>query len=79
MDLSLATIEHVLPQTLTDSWGWELGNDSERIHAELVHTLGNLTLTGYNTELSNLSFIDKKAKLANSHIELNRWICDQAC
>ena len=78
VDLSAATIEHILPQTITQSWRDELGIDSEAIHAKLVDTFGNLTLTGYNTELGNLSFWDKKAKLANTHIELNRWILQQS-
>ncbi len=78
VDLSAATIEHILPQTLTQSWRDELGMDSEAIHAKFVDTFGNLTLTAYNPELGNLSFWDKKAKLANTHIELNRWILEQS-
>ncbi len=77
VDLSAATIEHVLPRTLTDDWRMDLGDQADRVHAELVDTIGNLTLTGYNTELSNLAFQEKKIKLARSHIELNRWICGQ--
>jgi hypothetical protein len=55
----------------------ELGTDAREKHGRLVGTLGNLTLTGYNAELGNLSFADKKSKLSNTHIELNRWILDQ--
>jgi Protein of unknown function (DUF1524) len=77
VDLSDATIEHVLPQTLTNSWRQQLGGDAQRVHGELVHTLGNLTLTCSNSELANRSFVEKQAQLANSHIELNRWICEQ--
>ncbi len=78
VDLSTATIEHILPQTLNQDWKDELGTGSETIHARLVDTFGNLTLTGYNTELGNLSFLEKKAKLTNTHIELNRWILQQS-
>ena len=78
VDLSTTTIEHVLPQTLSNDWRNELGPESEQIHNTLIHTFGNLTLTGYNSELGNLSFIDKKVKLENTHIELNRWILEQA-
>ena len=77
VDLSVTTIEHVLPQTLNDEWRNELGPESEQIHNTLIHTFGNLTLTGYNSELGNLSFSDKKVKLENTHIELNRWILEQ--
>ena len=77
VDLTVATIEHVMPQELTSEWRAELGTASEELHAILLHTFGNLTLTGYNSELGNLSFEQKKAQLSNSHIELNRWICKQ--
>jgi hypothetical protein len=77
VDLAAATIEHVLPQTLTHAWRLELGANADRIRAELADTLGNLTLTAYNSELANLPFAEKKARLATSHIELNRWICEQ--
>src|SRR5262249_48310175 len=42
------------------------------IHAEWLHTIGNLTLTGYNPELSNRSYADKKMLFSTSHFELNR-------
>lgn len=77
VDLSTATIEHILPQTLNQEWKNELGSEPEKVHTTLVNTFGNLTLTGYNSELGNLSFSEKKAKLENTHIELNRWILQQ--
>ena len=72
VDLDNVTIEHIMPQTITDTWRAELGSAARDIHARLLDTFGNLTLTGYNTELGNLPFPDKKAKLENTHIELNR-------
>jgi hypothetical protein len=75
--LTGATIEHVLPQTITDAWRAELGPDHAAAHGELTDTLGNLTLSAYNAELGNLPFADKKPRFAASHIELNRWICGQ--
>jgi uncharacterized protein with ParB-like and HNH nuclease domain len=78
VDLSTATIEHILPQTLNQEWKDELGSESEKLHSNLVHMIGNLTLTGYNSEMGNLPFSEKKAKLENTHIELNRWILEQA-
>lgn len=77
VDLASTTIEHILPQTLTDDWIVELGDDAKETHERVVGTLGNLTLTGYNSELGNLSFADKKEKLKSTHIELNRWILEQ--
>jgi alkylated DNA nucleotide flippase Atl1 len=74
------TVEHVLPQTPTQSWRDELRpdlEDGERIevvYSSLLHTLGNITLTGYNTSLSNKPFADKRAKLAGSGLALNRQI-----
>jgi Protein of unknown function (DUF1524) len=77
VNLSSTTIEHVLPQTLTEEWKSILGNESEKLHAKWVDTFGNLTLTGYNPELGNIPFSEKQEKLANTHIELNRWILEQ--
>lgn len=77
VDLSSATIEHILPQTLTSEWCLQLGDQPEVTHGRLLHKIGNLTLTGYNAELGNIPFDEKKAKLANTHVELNRWILEQ--
>ena len=54
------SIEHIMPQNLTDAWKDSLGDDWERIHEKYLHTLGNLTLTGYNPEYSNRSFREKR-------------------
>lgn len=78
VDLTALTIEHILPQTLTQPWRDMLGARAEHIHSTLLNTFGNLTLTGYNPELSNLPFDEKKAKLADTHVELNRWLLQQA-
>ncbi|MDG4788186.1 DUF262 domain-containing protein [Micromonospora sp. WMMD1102] len=81
--LDSLTIEHVLPQTPNADWRQMLGADLEpdenvaEAHEALLHTLGNLTLTGYNSELSNSSFAVKRVKLAKSGIALNREIADQ--
>ena len=55
-----ASIEHIMPQTLSDEWKKELGPDYERVYEEYLHTMANLTLTGYNSEYSNLPFLTKK-------------------
>ncbi len=63
------TIEHIMPQNALASAEWRetLGPDCERIHEELVNTLGNLTLTAYNPELSDASFAEKKANLKGGY------------
>ena len=50
----------------------ELGDEAREHHARLLHTLGNLTLTGYNPQLSNLPYLDKKKVYKHSHFELNK-------
>ncbi|MBM0236528.1 DUF262 domain-containing protein [Micromonospora sp. ATA32] len=77
------TIEHVLPQTPTTEWRQMLAADLgpeenfREAHEALVHTLGNLTLTGYNSELSNSSFGVKRIQLDKSGIVLNQKIARQ--
>lgn len=56
------TIEHIMPQNehLSTAWQAELGSDWERIQKTWLHTLGNLTLTGYNSEYSDRPFAAKR-------------------
>lgn len=74
------TIEHVMPQGATDAWREELAPDLaedetfEDVHRELLHTLGNLTLTGYNSTLSNSSFATKRELLSSSGVSMNQEI-----
>ena len=67
------TIEHVMPQTLSEWWQNHLGQDWEITQELLLHTIGNLTLTGYNTELSNGDFETKKKIYNDSHLEINKY------
>ncbi|MTF40351.1 DUF262 domain-containing protein [Cyanobacterium aponinum] len=67
------TIEHIMPQRLNEWWKNHLGEDYEITHELLLHSLGNLTLTAYNSELSNDSFINKQKELKNSHLEINKY------
>ncbi|WP_187924329.1 DUF262 and DUF1524 domain-containing protein [Helicobacter pylori] len=53
-------IEHIMPQTLTPEWQKDLGENFEAIHEKYLHTIGNLTLTGYNSEYSNKPFKEKR-------------------
>ncbi len=54
------TKEHIMPQTLTEEWEKDLGENFKEIHNKYLHTIGNLTLTGYNPEYSNKSFQEKQ-------------------
>jgi uncharacterized protein with ParB-like and HNH nuclease domain/predicted transport protein len=56
------TIEHILPQNenLPAIWRSDLGPDWERVQQTWLHTLGNLTLTGYNSEYSDRPFPEKR-------------------
>lgn len=81
-DTSNYTIEHVLPQSrnLRPEWQKMLGENSSDIQERCVHRLGNLTLTGYNPELSNKSFEQKKTMdggFRDSPIRLNKFIAKQ--
>ncbi|MBI4507644.1 MAG: DUF262 domain-containing protein [Chloroflexi bacterium] len=56
------TIEHIMPQNenLSAKWRADLGSDWRRIHETWLHTLGNLTLTGYNPQYSDRPFVEKR-------------------
>ncbi len=60
VDTQKCTIEHIMPQTLNLEWERDLGENFEAIHEKYLHTIGNLTLTGYNQEYSNNSFQEKR-------------------
>ena len=76
------TIEHIMPQTLSSKWKATLGDDWERIHEQYLHTMANLTLTGYNSQYSNLTFIEKRNMqkgFKDSAFRLNNFVksCEQ--
>ncbi len=71
------SVEHIMPQTLTQHWKEQLGSDYSRIHEEWLHTIANLTLTGYNVQYSNRPFLEKKEDkngFAASPLRLNKYI-----
>ena len=77
------TIEHIMPQNedLNAQWRADLGEDWERVQEQYLHTLGNLTLTGYNSEYSDKAFGDKrdmKGGFKESPLKLNQrlGVCD---
>jgi alkylated DNA nucleotide flippase Atl1 len=74
------SVEHILPQSPTPEWLDMLSRDvegdetPEELHRRLVHTLGNLTLTAYNSELSNNPFERKQDLFRGSGLEMNRRV-----
>lgn len=60
LDNNVYTIEHIMPQHLTPAWTESLGANAEEIHETWLHRLANLTLTGYNPNLSNKPFREKR-------------------
>lgn len=60
LDNNIYTIEHIMPQHLTPAWNESLGVNAAEIHATWLHRLANLTLTGYNPNLSNNTFVEKR-------------------
>jgi len=73
------TIEHVMPQNseLTKEWQEELGENWRAVQSQYLHTIGNLTLTGYNPELGDRPFVEKrdmKGGFKDSPIRLNRTL-----
>jgi uncharacterized protein with ParB-like and HNH nuclease domain len=76
-------IEHIMPQKLTPKWKENLGENWSEIHENYLNTLGNISLTGYNSKMSNKSFIEKRDMekgfkesrlLLNKDLsELNTW------
>jgi len=66
------TVEHIMPQTLTKEWKNKLGENWQDLHKKYLHTLGNLSLTAKNTELSNNTFEDKQQiDFQTSRLKLN--------
>ena len=91
IDTESYTIEHILPQNqdLSHEWRTELGDNWQDLKDKYLHTLGNLTLTGYNSELSDRPFSDKKEmeggfnssplSLNESVREAGRWTEEAIC
>lgn len=73
------TIEHILPQNsdLSNEWQTMLGVKWKEVQEQYLHSLGNLTLTGYNSELSDRPFNQKKTiegGFNDSPIRLNEFL-----
>ncbi|GAA7815715.1 DUF262 domain-containing protein [Helicobacter pylori] len=79
VDTQKCNIEHIMPQKLTEEWKKDLGENFKAIHDKYLHTIGNLTLTGYNSEYSNKSLQEKRDMengFKNSPLRLNQGLRD---
>ncbi|MBH0275850.1 DUF1524 domain-containing protein, partial [Helicobacter pylori] len=79
VDTQKCNIEHIMPQTLTPEWQRDLGENFKAIHEKYLHTIGNLTLTGYNSEYSNKPFKEKRDMengFKQSSLKLNQSLKD---
>lgn len=76
------TVEHIMPQNpnLSNEWKQELGENWQELQKNYLHIIGNLTLTGYNPELSDHSFSQKKelkpGGFRDSRLRLNESLVD---
>lgn len=73
------TIEHIMPQNknLSSAWQDDLGTGWQEVQKKYLHTIGNLTLTAYNSEMSDRSFIEKMnmpGGFKESALRLNRYV-----
>ncbi len=77
IEQGILTIEHIMPQTLSNTWKQDLGADWEEIQEKWLHTISNLTLSGYNIKYSNRPFIEKRDMengFKQSGLRLNHYI-----
>ena len=73
------TIEHIMPQNknLSLEWQADLGADWQEVQKKYLHTIGNLTLTAYNSEMSDRPFREKMnmpGGFKESALRLNKYI-----
>lgn len=73
------TIEHIMPQNpnLSIEWQQELGPTWRDVQKTYLHTIGNLTLTAYNSEMSDNPFMikmDMEGGFKESALRLNAYL-----
>lgn len=71
------TVEHIMPQTLSNEWTEYVKSHGDyETYEKYLHTLGNLALTNYNSELSNKEFKDKKDEYSLSNYSLTKKLAE---
>lgn len=73
IDFNNAQVEHILPQRLNAEWRLQI-NNADKVKEQYGNTIGNLTLTKYNQEMSNTTYNEKKDFYRNSNVSLTREI-----
>lgn len=73
---SKISIEHIMPQTLNEEWEQLLGENVADIHERYLHTIGNLTLTGRNSDMGNKPLLEKKEVFKESNFALNKDLAE---
>ena len=73
------TIEHIMPQNknLSSEWQADLGAEWQEVQKKYLHTIGNLTLTAYNSEMSDRPFLEKMdmpGGFKESALRLNKYV-----
>ena len=73
------TIEHIMPQNknLSSEWQADLGAEWQEVQKKYLHTIGNLTLTAYNSEMSDrpvLEKMDMPGGFKESALRLNKYV-----
>lgn len=74
------SIEHIMPQTLTNAWIRDLGENYEQTHEIWQHRIANLTLSAYNSKYSNNTFAEKKSMedgFVDSGLRMNTYFLDK--
>ncbi|MBP9957830.1 MAG: DUF262 domain-containing protein [Synergistaceae bacterium] len=82
VSLENLTVEHIIPQNphLSAKWVAALGDNWSEVQKKYLHTMGNLTLTAYNSEMSDSSFaekLDRSGGFRESALRLNRYVVTQ--
>ncbi len=73
LEKNILSIEHIMPQTLTPEWEKDLGDNYQKVHDKYLHTIGNLTLTAYNSEYQNKPFQEKR-DMVRGYKECVLWL-----
>ncbi|PLS25642.1 DUF262 domain-containing protein [Bifidobacterium imperatoris] len=79
MENGTLSVEHIMPQSLSRQWKQSLGDDADEIHNQWLNRMGNLTLTGYNSQYSNSEFTfkrDCKHGFKDSGLKINRFVAE---
>lgn len=75
INFDYAQVEHIMPQRLNAEWRLQVAN-ADKVKEQYGGTLGNLTLTKYNPEMSNKPYSEKKEFYKDSNVSLTREVAE---